>query len=128
MRGRPKRLLETTCEKMAGTSFYIFWFRFIPEMFSTLSAAFLCGQAFVCFYGRLAVRYFAVYSNFNGNGNECGGCVSVRYLQVNALIARELSGFTCTSSLTMNEKFQYRTRRPRAVSKISSSLLVNSCR
>ena len=29
----------------------------------------------------------------------------------------ELSGFTCTSSLTMNEKFQYRTRRPRAVLK-----------
>ena len=42
----------------------------------------------------------------------------VRYLQVNALIARELSGFTCTSSLTMNEKFQYLTRRPRAVLKI----------
>ena len=37
------------------------------------------------------------------------------YLQVNALVARELSGFTCTSSLTMNEKFQYRTRLPRAV-------------
>ena len=31
--------------------------------------------------------------------------------------ASELSGFTCTSSLTMNEKFQYRTRRPRAVLK-----------
>ena len=27
----------------------------------------------------------------------------------------ELSGFTCTSSLTMNEKFQYRTRPPSAV-------------
>ena len=26
--------------------------------------------------------------------------------------ASELSGFTCTSSLTMNEKFQYRTRPP----------------
>ena len=33
------------------------------------------------------------------------------YSQVNALIARALSGFTCTSSLTMNEKFQYRTRK-----------------
>ena len=32
------------------------------------------------------------------------------HLQVNALIARELSGFTCTSSLTMNEKFQCCTR------------------
>ena len=42
--------------------------------------------------------------------------------------ASELWGFTCTSSLTMNEKFQYRTQRPRAVLKISSSLLVNECR
>ena len=42
--------------------------------------------------------------------------------------ASELSGFTCTRSLTMNEKIQYRTRRPRAVLKISSSLLVNECR
>ena len=31
--------------------------------------------------------------------------------------ASELSGFTCTSSLTMNEKFQYRTRSPSAVLK-----------
>ena len=30
--------------------------------------------------------------------------------------ASELSGFTCTSSLTMNEKIQYRTRPPSAVS------------
>ena len=40
----------------------------------------------------------------------------------------ELLGFTCTSSLfyiTVNEKFQYRTRPPSAVLKISSSLLVN---
>ena len=29
--------------------------------------------------------------------------------------ASELSGFTCTSSLTMNEKFQYRTRPPSVV-------------
>ena len=47
--------------------------------------------------------------------------------------ASELSGFTCTSSLTMNEKFQYRTRPPSAVLKnfesgVSSSLLVNECR
>ena len=48
-------------------------------------------------------------------------CVFSRYLKVNALIARELSRFTCTSSLTMNEA-------PRAVLKISSSLLVNECR
>ena len=31
--------------------------------------------------------------------------------------ASELSRFTCTSSLTMNEKFQYRTRPPSAVLK-----------
>ena len=31
--------------------------------------------------------------------------------------ASELSGFTCTSSLTMNEKFQYRTRPLSAVLK-----------
>ena len=42
--------------------------------------------------------------------------------------ASELSGFTCTSSLTMNEKIQYRTRPPSAVLKISNSLLVNECR
>ena len=42
--------------------------------------------------------------------------------------ASELSGFTCTSSLTMNEKFQYRTSPPSAVLKISSSLLMNECR
>ena len=34
---------------------------------------------------------------------------------VNALIARELSRFSCSRSLTMNSNFQYRTRRPRAV-------------
>ena len=44
------------------------------------------------------------------------------------IIARELSGFICTSSLTMNEKIQYRTRPLSAVLKISSSLLVNECR
>ena len=31
--------------------------------------------------------------------------------------ASELSGFTCTSSRTVNQKFQYRTRRPSAVLK-----------
>ena len=42
----------------------------------------------------------------------------------------ELSGFTCTctSSLTMNKKFQYCTRPLSVVLKISSSLLVNECR
>ena len=32
------------------------------------------------------------------------------YLKVSKLIGLELSGFTYTSSLTMNEKFQYRMR------------------
>ena len=58
---------------MAGTSFHMFWFRFVPDMFSALSVAFLYGRAFVCFSARLAV------ANFNGNGNEYNGCVSVRY-------------------------------------------------
>ena len=40
--------------------------------------------------------------------------------------ASELSGFTCTSSLTMNEKFQYRTRPPSAV--LKNFELVNECR
>ena len=81
--------LETTGEEMARTLFYMFWFRFIPEMFSALSAAFLCGRAFVRFSARLAVRYFvSVYlvlikefnqANFNGNGSEYDGSVSVRY-------------------------------------------------
>ena len=49
MRGQPKRLSRITREKMAGTSFYMFWFRFIPEMFSALSAGFLRSRAFRLF-------------------------------------------------------------------------------
>ena len=78
--------LETTSEKFAGTSFYMFWSRFIPVMFSALSATFLCGQAFVCFSARWAVHYFAVKQTstatvqlYVGYGNEYNGCVSVRY-------------------------------------------------
>ena len=50
--------------KMAGTSFYMFWFRLIPEIISALSAASFFGAVghFVCFSARLAVYYFAVYS------------------------------------------------------------------
>ena len=51
---------------MAGTSFYMFWFRFIPDIFSALSAAFLYGRAFVCFSARLALHDFAVYSVLGG--------------------------------------------------------------
>ena len=73
--------------KMAGTSFYIFWFRFIPEMFSALSAALLCTRAlrlFLCSFGcSLFCRLFGFrelnQAKFNRNGKECDGCVSVRY-------------------------------------------------
>ena len=75
--------LKTTREEMAGTSFYMFWFRFIPEMFSTPSAAFFYGRAFVCFSARLAVHYqlpFIPFYGVTGNDNaEYNGCVSVRY-------------------------------------------------
>ena len=54
--------LKTTLEEIAGTSFYMFGFRFVPERFSALSAAFFYGRAFVCFSARLAVHYFAIYS------------------------------------------------------------------
>ena len=54
--------------------------------------------------------------------------MDIKYLQVNALIASELLGFTCTSLLTMNKKFQYHKRLLSVVLKILSSLLVNECR
>ena len=43
------------------------------------------------------------------------------YLQANALIARELSGFTCTSSLTMNvsERVQVNPDNSRAMSALT---------
>ena len=64
-------------------------------------------------------------------GRWSSTCTVVHYLEFTYRLthsASELSGFTYTSSLTMNEKFQYRTRPPSAVLKISSSLLVNECR
>ena len=66
---------------MAGTSFYMFWFRFIPEMFSALSAAFLCSRAFRLFFCSFGCSLFCRFLGFReyGNGNECDGCVSVRY-------------------------------------------------
>ena len=54
-------------------------------MFSTLSAVFLFGRAFVCFSAPLAVHYFGVYSvlgSFSKRKGDCigyNGCVSVRY-------------------------------------------------
>ena len=48
---------------------------------------------------------------------------------VKALIARELSGFyTCTRSLTMNEKFSTPHEAASCGVEISRSVLVNSCR
>ena len=47
---------------------------------------------------------------------------------VNALIARELSGFTCTRSLTMNSKFSIPHETAECGIEISRSLLVNECR
>ena len=61
-------------EEMAGTSFYMFRFRFRTEMFSELSAVFLVGQAFVC-----AVLGSLMKQTFNGNVDEYNGCVSLRY-------------------------------------------------
>ena len=61
MRGQVNRISRNYLSKMAGRSFYTFWFRFIPEMFCAGSAAFLYGRAFVFVSARLAVHYFAVY-------------------------------------------------------------------
>ena len=64
----------------------MFWFRFIPEMFSTLSAAFCVVRLSFVFLlvWLLIISLFIRFrelklANFNGNGNECDGCVSVRY-------------------------------------------------
>ena len=47
-----------------------------------------------------------------------GKCIHVlEYIYRLTHSASELSGFPCTSSPTMNEKFQYRTRPPSAVLK-----------
>ena len=68
---------------MAGTSFYMFRFRFRTEMFSELSAVFLVGQAFVCFVligcALYAVLGSLMKQTFNGNVNEYNGCISLRY-------------------------------------------------
>ena len=37
-RGQPKRISRNYIRRNAGTSFYMFWFHFIPEMFYALSA------------------------------------------------------------------------------------------
>ena len=52
MRGQPKRLSQNYLRKNGGNviSYHMFWFRFIPEMFFALSAAFLCSRAFRLFF------------------------------------------------------------------------------
>ena len=68
-----------------GTTFYMFWFRFMPEMFSGLLAAFLCSRAFCLFFCSFGCSLFCRLFGFrelniaNFNGNKCDGCVSVRY-------------------------------------------------
>ena len=47
---------------MAGTSFLMFWFRFIPEMFLQSQPPFCAVGHFVCFSARLAIHYYAAYS------------------------------------------------------------------
>ena len=63
MRGQPKRFIFSKLPEKNGGNFILYVLvRFIPEMFSALSAAYLCSRAFVCFAARLAVHNFAVYS------------------------------------------------------------------
>ena len=58
----------------------------------------------------------------------CCGVFNLNNKNVNALIARELSGFTCTRSLTMNSKFSIPHSEASCGIEIARSLLVNSCR
>ena len=51
------------------------------------------------------------------HNNDCCKIIAFLYTYRLTHSASELSGFTCTSSLTMNEKFQYCTRPPSAVLK-----------
>ena len=63
---------------------YMFWFRFIADMFSVLSAAFLIvRRAFFCLnsfgfslFGHLFDFREFNKAKFNGNGKEYNGCVS----------------------------------------------------
>ena len=59
----------------------------------------------------------------------CLQCVfNLNNKNVNALIARELSGFTCTRALTKNSKFSIPHEAVSCGIEISRSLLVDSCR
>ena len=56
--------LELPEKQLAGTSLYMFWFRFIPEMFSALSAAFLCNLAFRLFFRSFGCSLFSSLLGF----------------------------------------------------------------
>ena len=62
MRGQPKLLSRNYLRNNDGNVILYGLVSFHTEDFSSLSAAFLCGRAFVCFSAGLAVHYFAVYS------------------------------------------------------------------
>ena len=69
--------------------------------------------------GRIALQFYQHFLVL-----QLGGLIFFKHVICSKQIiyrlthsASELSGFTCTSSLTMNEKFQYRTRPPSAVLK-----------
>ena len=64
MRRQPKRFSRNYLRRKGGDVILdvLVSFKFIPKMFSSLSAAFLHGRAFACFSARLAVHYLAVYS------------------------------------------------------------------
>ena len=71
------------------------------------------------------------YTMASADSNFDDFCCSVFNLNnknVNALIARELSGFTSTRSLTMNSKFSTPYEAASCGIEICRSLLVNSCR
>ena len=87
-----------------------------------------CNNCFIKNHQQILLDFadFAWLEQLEGNLVDAISRVWYNYRLTHS--ASELSGFTCTSSLTMNEKIQYRTRPPSAVLKISSSLLVNECR
>ena len=76
-----------------------------------------------CLYNSIDFYFFKgtwMVKDISGRTNVTVAQLFYRYRLTPS--ASELWGFTCTSSLTMNEKFQYRTRP------LSAVLLVNSCR
>ena len=62
------------------------------------------------------VSWYVCLISFSSLWVTLSGRVNIDYLQVNAL-GEWIIGIYCTSSLTMNEIFQYRTRPPSVVLK-----------